>query len=124
MITLEKRFITMTIIGIIGVILFIMGAVLVAMCFSGKADVTDFKYAIGLFAIGFFMMLADAEHSQSYKAVVTDFNGNQTTYNVRRYYTDGEKRASATTMTLILEDGTKVVAPIQNVIIVGQHREE
>lgn len=114
----------MSIIGIIGVILFIMGAVLVAMCFSGRADVTDFKYAIGLFAIGFFMMLADAEHSQSYKAVVTDFNGNQTTYNVRRYYTDGEKRASATTMTLILEDGTKVVAPIQNVIIVGQQREE
>ena len=77
--------------SIIGVILFIMGAVLVIMCFSGKADVTDFEWAIGLFAIGFFMMLADAEHSQSYKAVVTDFNGNQTTYNVRRYYTDGEK---------------------------------
>lgn len=114
----------MTIIGIIGVILFIMGAVLVMMCFSDKADVTDFKYAIGLFAIGFFMMLADAEHSQSYKAVVTDFNGNQTTYNVRRYYTDGEKRASATTMTLILDDGTKVVAPIQNVIITGQQKGE
>lgn len=114
----------MTIIGIIGVILFIMGAVLVTMCFSGKADVTDFKWAIGMFAIGFFMMLVDAEHSQSYKAVVTDFNGNQTTYNVKRYYTDGEKRASATTMTLILEDGTKVVAPIQNVIITGQQKGE
>lgn len=114
----------MTIIGIIGVILFIMGAVLVVMCFSGKADVTDFKWAIGMFAIGFFMMLVDAEHSQSYKAVVTDFNGNQTTYNVKRYYTDGEKRASATTMTLILEDGTKVVAPIQNVIITGQQKGE
>lgn len=114
----------MSIIGIIGVILFIAGAVLVVMCFSDKADVTDFKWAIGMFAIGFFMMLVDAEHSQSYKAVVTDFNGNQTTYNVKRYYTDGEKRASATTMTLILEDGTKVVAPIQNVIITGKQREE
>lgn len=114
----------MTIIGIIGVILFIMGAALVVMCFSGKADVTGFKWAIGTFAIGFFMMLADAEHSQSYKAVVTDFNGNQTTYNVRRYYTDGEKRASATTMTLELEDGTKVVAPIQNVIVTGQQKGE
>ena len=113
----------MSIIGIIGVILFIMGAVLVVMCFSGKADVTDFKYAIGLFAIGFFMMLADAEHSQSYKAVVTDFNGNQTTNKDRRYYTDCEKRASATPMTLILEDGTKVVAPIQNVIT-GQQKGE
>ena len=114
----------MSIIGIIGWILFFLGAFLVAMSFRREATFSMFKWAIGMFVIGFFMMIASAEYSQSYKAVVTDFNGNQTTYNVKRYYTDGEKRASATTMTLILEDGTKVVAPIQNVIIVGQKREE
>lgn len=114
----------MSIIGIIGWVMFILGAVLVVLSFLSKATFSMFKWAMGMFIIGFFMMIASAEYSQAYKAVVTDFNGNQTTYNVKRYYTNGQSRASATIMTLILEDGTKVVAPIQNVIITGQQKGE
>ena len=112
----------MSIITIIGMILFGSGSALLAFDLYQKGNRTPFVVSVGAIIIGFLMMVASVEYSQNYKAVVTDFNGNQTTYDVRRYYTNGSDRASATTMTLILEDGTKVVAPIQNVIITGQQK--
>ena len=112
----------MSIITIIGMILFGLGAALLVFGLYHKNNRIPFVGSVGAIVIGFLMMVASVEYSQNYKAVVTDFNGNQTTYNVNRYYTNGSTRASATTMTLILEDGTKVVAPIQNVIITSQQK--
>lgn len=112
----------MSIIMVIGMILLGSGAALCAFSFYQKNTAIPFAGSISAIVIGFLMMVASVEYSQNYKAVVTDFNGNQITYNVTRYYTNGSTRASATTMTLILEDGTKVVAPIQNVIITGQQK--
>lgn len=68
------------------------------------------------------LLASTTQKTYTYTAVVKDFNGNQTTYTVKNYRTDGGLRASATTMTLILEDGTKIVVPIQNVIITGQQK--
>ena len=114
----------MSVITIIGMILFGSGAALLVFDLYHKSNRIPFVGSVGAIVIGFLMMVASVEHSQNYKAVVTDFNGNQTTYDVRRYYTNGSTRASATTMPLILEDGTKVVAPIQNVIITSQQKGE
>lgn len=75
--------------------------------------------------IGLLLLMYSPEKPYTYTAVVKGLNGNQMTYNnVKQYETDGTRKASATTMTLFLEDGTKIVVPIQNVIITGQQKGE
>lgn len=88
-------------------------------------DVDLVLWAVWSIIFGLIFLAYSPEKPYTYTAVVKDLNGNQVTYdNVKRYDTDGTRKASATTMTLELEDGTKVVAPIQNVIITGQQKGE
>ena len=78
----------------------------------------------GVLLIAGFILAATTQKTYTYTAIVKDFDGNQTTYTVKNYRTDGGMKASATTMTLFLEDGTKIVVPIQNVILTGQQKGE
>lgn len=78
----------------------------------------------GVLLLGGLLLASTTQKTYIYTAIVKDFDGNQTTYTVKNYRTDGGLRAGATTMTLTLEDGTKVIAPIQNVIITGQQKGE
>ena len=113
----------MNITEIIAIICIIAGGVIIAGCLMLELWPRLAPLG-GVLLIGGLLLASTTQKTYTYTAVVKDFDGNQTTYTVKQYRTDGGMRASATTMTLILEDGTKVVAPIQNVIITGQHREE
>ena len=113
----------MLITEIIALICVVVGGVIIAGCLMLELWPRMAPLG-GVLLIAGLVLASTTQKTYTYTAVVKDFNGNQTTYTVKQYRTDGGMRASATTMTLILEDGTKVVAPIQNVIIVGQQREE
>lgn len=108
---------------IIGIILLVIAVISIVI--MKLYDVDLVLLSVWSIIFGLIFLVYSPEKPYTYTAVVKDLNGNQITYdNVKKYDTDGAGKASATTMTLILEDGTKVVAPIQNVIIVGQQREE
>ena len=113
----------MSITEIIAIICVVIGAIIVAGCLMLELWPRMAPLG-GVLLIAGLLLAATTQKTYTYTAVVKDFDGNQTTYTVKYYQTDGGLRASATTMTLTLEDGTKVVAPIQNVIITGQPREE
>ena len=113
----------MNITEIIAIICIVAGGVIIAGCLMLELWPRLAPLG-GVLLIGGLILASTTQKTYTYTAVVKDFNGNQTTYTVKNYRTDGGLRASATTMTLTLEDGTKVVAPIQNVIITGQQKEE
>ena len=113
----------MIITEIIALICIVVGGVIIAGCLMLELWPRMAPLG-GVLLIAGLVLASTTQKTYTYTAVVKDFNGNQTTYTVKQYRTDGGMRASATTMTLILDDGTKVVAPIQNVIITGQQREE
>ena len=113
----------MNITEIIAIICIVAGGIIIAGCLI--LELWPHMAPLGgVLLIGGLILAATTQKTYTYTAVVKDFNGNQTTYTVKNYRTDGGMRASATTMTLILEDGTKVVVPIQNVIITGQQKGE
>lgn len=113
----------MNITEIIAIICIVAGGIIIAGCLM--LELWPHMAPLGgVLLIGGLILAAPTQKTYTYTAVVKDFNGNQTTYTVKNYRTDGGMRASATTMTLILEDGTKVVVPIQNVIITGQQKGE
>lgn len=108
---------------IFGVILLIIAVISIVI--MKLYDVDLILWVVWSIIFGLIFLAYSPEKPYTYTAVVKDLNGNQVTYdNVKRYDTDGTRKASATTMTLELEDGTKVVAPIQNVIITGQQKGE
>ena len=113
----------MSITEIIAIICIVAGGIIIAGCLMLELWPRMTPLG-GVLLIGGLLLASTTQKTYTYTAVVKDFDGNQTTYTVKNYRTAGGMRASATTMTLILEDGTKVVAPIQNVIITGQQREE
>lgn len=107
---------------IIGIILLIIAVISIVVMYLYDIDLV--MLAIATLIFGCLFLVASPEKPYTYTAVVKDFDGNQTTYKVKRYSTNGGTRATTTTITLILEDGTKIVAPIQNVIITGQQKGE
>ena len=113
----------MSITEIIAIICIVAGGVIIAGCLMLELWPRLVPLG-GVLLIGGLILAATTQKTYTYTAIVKDFDGNQTTYTVKNYRTDGGLRASATTMTLTLEDGTKVVVPIQNVIITGQQKGE
>lgn len=113
----------MLITEIIALICIVAGGVIIAGCLLLELWPRMVPLG-GVLLIGGLLLTSTTQKTYTYTAVVKDFDGNQTTYTVKNYRTDGGLRAGATTMTLILEDGTKIVAPIQNVIITGQQKGE
>lgn len=113
----------MAITEIIALICIVVGVIIVGGCLMLELWPRMAPFG-GVLLIAGFILAATTQKTYTYTAVVKDFNGNQTTYTVKQYRTDGGMKASATIMTLELEDGTKIVAPIQNVIITGQQRGE
>ena len=112
----------MVITEIIALICIVVGVIIVGGCLMLELWTRMAPFGGVLLIAGF--ILATTQKTYTYTAVVKDFDGNQTTYTVKQYRTDGGMKASATTMTLYLEDGTKIVVPIQNVIITGQQKGE
>ena len=110
--------------------MFIIGIILLIIAVSSFIiiyvfDVDLVLLTISSLIVGLLLLAYSPEKPYTYTAVVKDFNGNQITYNnVKQYDTDGTRKASATTMALTLEDDTKIIVPIQNVIITGQQKEE
>ena len=110
--------------------MFIVGIILLVIAVGSFISMYVFDIDLILLTlwtliIGLLLLMYSPEKPYTYTAVVKDLNGNQMTYNnVKQYETDGTRKASATTMTLFLEDGTKIVVPIQNVIITGQQKGE
>ena len=113
----------MSLTEIIALICIVTGGVIIAGCLMLELWPRLVPLG-GVLLIGGLILASTTQKTYTYTAVVKDFNGNQTTYTVKNYRTDGGLRASATTMTLTLEDGTKVIVPIQNVIITGQQKGE
>lgn len=112
----------MNITEIIAIICIVAGGIIIAGCLMLELWPRTAPLG-GVLLIGGLLLASTTQKTYTYTAVVKDFDGNQTTYTVKNYRTDGGLRASATTMTLILEDGTKIVVPIQNVIT-GQQKGE
>lgn len=114
----------MLITEIIALICIVVGGVIIAGCLM--LELWPHMAPLGgVLLIAGLVLASTTQKTYTYTAVVKDFNGNQITYNnVKQYDTDGTRKASATTMTLTLEDGTKIIVPIQNVIITGQQKEE
>ena len=113
----------MSITEIIAIICIVAGGVIIAGCLMLELWPRLVPLG-GVLLMGGLILAATTQKTYTYTAIVKDFDGNQTTYTVKNYRTDGGLRASATTMTLTLEDGTKVVVPIQNFIITGQQKGE
>lgn len=113
----------MSITEIIAIICIVGGAVIIAGCLMLELWPRMAPLG-GVLLIGGLLLASTTQKTYAYTAIVKDFDGNQTSYTVKNYRTDGGLRASATTMTLTLEDGTKIVVPIQNVIITGQQKGE
>ena len=112
----------MSLTEIIAIICIVVGGVIIAGCLLLELWPRIAPLG-GVLLIGGLLLASTTQKTYTYTAVVKDFNGNQTTYTVKNYRTDGGLRASATKMTLTLEDGTKIIVPIQNVIT-GQQKGE
>lgn len=111
----------MLITEIIALICIVVGGIIIAGCLMLELWPRMAPLG-GVLLIGGLLLASTTQKTYTYTAIVKDFDGNQTTYTVKNYRTDGGLRAGATTMTLILEDGTKIVVPIQNVILTGQQK--
>ena len=107
---------------IIGIILLVIAVISMVVMYLYDTDLVMLTIATLIF--GCIFLVAQPGKPYAYTAVVKDFDGTTTTYKVKRYHTDGSRRATTTMMTLYLEDGTKIVVPIQNVIITGQQKGE
>ena len=108
---------------IAGIILLVTAVISIVTMYRFDVDLVILSTWTLIF--GLMLLAASTAKSYTYTAVVKDLDGHQITYdNVKDYETNGNRRASATTMTLTLEDGTKVIVPIQNVIITGQQKGE
>lgn len=113
----------MNITEIIAIICIVAGGIIIAGCLMLELWPRLVPLG-GVLLIGGLLLASTTQKTYTYTAIVKDFDGNQTTYTVKNYRTDGGMKASATTMTLFLEDGTKIVVPIQNVILTGQQKGE
>lgn len=107
---------------IIGIILLIITVISIVVMYLYDIDLVVLTIATLIF--GCLFLIAQPEKPYAYTAVVKNYDGTTTTYKVKRYRTDGSRRATTTMMTLYLEDGTEIIVPIQNVIITGQQKGE